>query len=411
MSNPSLKELSSADLLAATHALVRKSCGVEADLLLHLAEIDARKLYLERPSPSMFAFCVDELGFSDDAAYYRITVARAAQRFPILIDAVRSGQIHLAGLRVLVPHLTEENHLSVLAEAVGRTKREIDEIAARLSPRPPVAAMVRKVAQTGPIFSTTSIRDAAFALPPQPGPAAAGSSVEAGMAPAEQTDFSAASALLPRSAANRAIVAPLSPDTYKVQFTSSKAFKEKLRRAQDLLRHRIPDGNIATVMETALDLLIEQVTKERFAVGRKPRSKPAAPAAPADDAPPAESDAPKPPPELVVSRHIPDAIKRAVYERDGGRCTFADHQGNRCPETGGLEFDHMDGFAVTGKHDVDRIRLLCRPHNQYEAERRYGRAFMDWVRGEGKAAPTRPGASCAAGPNDSGEWSKAPPSA
>ena len=139
MSNPSLKELSSADLLAATHALVRKSCGVEADLLLHLAEIDARKLYLERPSPSMFAFCVDELGFSDDAAYYRITVARAAQRFPILIDAVRSGQIHLAGLRVLVPHLTEENHLSVLAEAVGRTKREIDEIAARLSPRPPLS--------------------------------------------------------------------------------------------------------------------------------------------------------------------------------------------------------------------------------------------------------------------------------
>ena len=63
---------------------------------------------------------------------------------------------------------------------------------------------------------------------------------------------------------------------------------------QDLLRHRIPDGNIATVMETALDLLIEQVTKERFAVGRKPRSKPAVPAAPADDTTPAEPDAPKP---------------------------------------------------------------------------------------------------------------------
>src|SRR5882672_11134011 len=76
-SHPALESLSSADLLAATRDLVRRSRGVEAELLVHLGEIDERKLYLGCAFPSMFTFCVGELGFSEDAAYNRITVARA----------------------------------------------------------------------------------------------------------------------------------------------------------------------------------------------------------------------------------------------------------------------------------------------------------------------------------------------
>src|SRR5438876_8210184 len=101
-----IQSLSSADLLTAARDLVRKSHGVEADLLVHLGEIDERKLYLDCAFPSMFAFCLGELGFSEDAAYNRITVARAGRRFPAVIDAIRSGRIHLAGLRLLVGHLT-----------------------------------------------------------------------------------------------------------------------------------------------------------------------------------------------------------------------------------------------------------------------------------------------------------------
>src|SRR5207253_5623206 len=71
----SLESMGGADLLSATRQLVRKSHGVEAELLMHLGEIDERKLYLACAHPSMFAFCVGELGFSEDAAYSRITVA------------------------------------------------------------------------------------------------------------------------------------------------------------------------------------------------------------------------------------------------------------------------------------------------------------------------------------------------
>jgi hypothetical protein len=76
----------------------------------------------------MFAFCVGELGFSEDAAYNRITVARVSRRMPAIVVSVRSGQVHLAGLRLLAPHLTAEKHRDVLAEADGRSKREIEEL-------------------------------------------------------------------------------------------------------------------------------------------------------------------------------------------------------------------------------------------------------------------------------------------
>ena len=102
---------------------------------------------------------------------------------------------------------------------------------------------------------------------------------------------------------------------------------------------------------------------ERFATGRKSRK-----------TAPAESAA------ASSSRHIPDAIKREVFERDGGRCTFTDERGRRCTEIGSLEFDHREGFARTHLHRADRIRLLCSAHNQHAAEQMYGRAFMERAR-------------------------------
>ena len=158
------------------------------------------------------------------------------------------------------------------------------------------------------------------------------------------------------------MVAPLAEDTFKFQFTGSRACHDKFRQAQDLLRHRIPDGNLATIFEKALDVLIDQVKKERFGTGRKAR-----PARP-EEVP--ESS----------SRHIPDAIKREVFERDGGRCTFTDGEGRKCSETGGLEFDHIDGFARTRLHRADRIRLLCHAHNQHAADKMYGPLFMKRAR-------------------------------
>ncbi len=345
-----VESLSSSDLLSATRELVQRSHGVEAVLLVHLGEIDERKLYLDWSFSSMFAFCVGELGFSEDVACNRIDIARAARRMPVILEALRSGQMHLAGLRLLAPHLTPENQEKVLTEAAGKSKRQIEELVARLSPQPPVPTVVRKLPgrpnpppEASPAFSFGAAMPVA---PPESPPALAFAPPPA---PAPRRD-------------QRAVIAPLSEETFKFQFTASRACHDKFRQAQDLLRHRIPDGDLATIVEKALDLLIEEVKKERFATGRKARQ--------------ASADKTDPSP----SRHIPDAIKREVFERDGGRCTFTDEHGRRCGETSALEFDHRHGFARTQLHRAEGIRLLCRAHNQHAAEKMYGRAFMERAR-------------------------------
>ena len=331
-SNPSVASLGNAQLLAATRELLRRACVVEADLLVHLGEIEERKLYRDLAHSSMFGFCVDELGFSEDATCNRLEVARAGRRFPAVIEALRSGQVHLSGLRILAPHLDQENHRALLAEAAGKSKRKIELIVARVAPKPDIPTSIRKT----------------------PAP--------------EQTELGM-SGRAPSAPPKRAVVAPLSPETYEVHFTGSRELRNKLKQAQELLRHRIPSGDVPTIFEAALDVLIEKVKKERFAIVRKPRKTDAPIAGPA------------------TSRHIPAAVQREVYERDGGQCTFVDERGRRCEERGMLEFDHIDGFALTQSHDPARIRLRCHTHNQYAAEQMYGVEFMERARQAGRIRP------------------------
>ena len=121
-----VESLSPFDLRSATQQLVRRSHGVEAALLVHLGQIEERKLYLDWSFSSMFGYCVGELGFSEDVACNRISLARAARRMPIILDVVSSGKVHLAGLRLLAPHLTTANQEKVLAEAAGKSRRQIE---------------------------------------------------------------------------------------------------------------------------------------------------------------------------------------------------------------------------------------------------------------------------------------------
>src|SRR6266545_3528286 len=104
-----LSALTDAELLHTTRCHLQRAHELDADLLLLLGEIDARRLYAEQAFPSMFAFCTGELGFSEDVACNRIAVARLVRRFPRVLDFVRAGQIHLTGLRLLAAHLDEHN--------------------------------------------------------------------------------------------------------------------------------------------------------------------------------------------------------------------------------------------------------------------------------------------------------------
>src|SRR5688572_6417770 len=104
-----LDHVSDASLLAALATLIADDRRTTAALLAHLAEVDARKLYLPAACSSMHAYCTRVLHLAEDAAYKRIRAARAARRFPILFEAIADGRLHLGGVVLLAPHLTDDN--------------------------------------------------------------------------------------------------------------------------------------------------------------------------------------------------------------------------------------------------------------------------------------------------------------
>ena len=78
-----------------------------------------------------------------------------------------------------------------------------------------------------------------------------------------------------------------------------------------------------------------------------------------------------------ASRHIPNDVKRAVFERDGGRCTFADANGQRCGERGWMELHHTRPFAQGGDSTADNVALRCRTHNDLAARLDYGSEHIE----------------------------------
>jgi len=150
----------------------------------------------------------------------------------------------------------------------------------------------------------------------------------------------------------------------------SQRAHEKLRYAQELLGHQVPTGDIAQVFERALDALIPQLERQKFAATSRPH--------------------PRPRPTTAL-RHIPAQVKRAVWERDQGQCTFVSEAGRRCPARTRLEFDHIVEVARGGEATVSGIRLRCRAHN-IEGSSRHGAVRMSLFRREPRSA--MPGRTC-----------------
>jgi 5-methylcytosine-specific restriction endonuclease McrA len=88
-------------------------------------------------------------------------------------------------------------------------------------------------------------------------------------------------------------------------------------------------------------------------------------------------------------RRIPAHVKRAVWKRDGGQCTFVSESGHRCEARGDVEFDHVTEVARGGGATADDLRLRCRGHNQHTAEQTFGAGFMKAKREEAKVAAAR----------------------
>jgi len=314
---------------------------VESELVAHVGEVDARRLYAREAAPSMFAYCTDVLKLSEHEAYLRIAVARASREHPVLLEMLAEGRLPLSVIARLAPHLTEANRETVLAQAEGKTKRQIEELVAELAPKPDVPATMRKLPER---------RDETSQLVP------------------ERVTFLHALPARSVPPAQRPVVEPLAPARYKVQFTASAELHDKLERLRSLMRSSVPDGDLAAIIEEAVTEKLERLEAKRFAKTKSPRKS----VGQTDTSP--------------SSRYIPAPVKRAVRERDGDQCAFVNARGKRCKARGGLELHHKQPFGRGGDHGPDNIQMMCRAHNGYLAEQDYGKDLMKRYRGSSQVS-------------------------
>jgi 5-methylcytosine-specific restriction endonuclease McrA len=328
----SLSNLSDETLLHGLAALVSRERKTIAELLAHLAEVDSRQLHLAAGYPSMQAYCVHALRLSEDMTWKRLQAARAARRFPALFEAVADGRLHLSGICLLAPRMSAENADELMKAAAGKTKGGIEIMLAGRFPR----------SESFPIVETVSDPEG------QPAPG------QVGAEPRSDGEGIPLTAEGARAAARRTEIAPIARQRYDISFSIGQVTHDKLQRAQALLSHKIPNGDLAAILDRVLDLAIAQLEKSKFGArsNRRPLKRSSSP------------------------RYIPVQIRRAVWQRDGGQCTFVSENGHRCAAHMLLEFDHVLSVARGGQATADNLRLRCRAHNQYGAECEFGSDFV-----------------------------------
>jgi hypothetical protein len=342
--------LSDDALLARVQVLAGRERQATCELIAHLAELDTRKV-LVAEGYSLFTYCTARLGLSEDAAYTRVEVARAARRFPVILEGLTDGSLNVTTIRLLGRQLTADNHQDVLEQARRRSKREVEHLVARIAPRPDVPSSVRKL----PVPTSVPRADDPTGGPPSQNkaaliiPAATAASVPKLASPAAAPPVSRAPTM-----------APLSPERYRMQLTVGQQTHDTLRRLQDLLRREVPSGDPAVIVDRALRLLLQDVEKRKLGATSRPRR-----TARSGTATPGK-------PAAAAARHIPAAVRRTVWRRDGSQCGYVSSSGHRCPERTFLEIHHIHPHALGGPCTLANLALRCRRHNVYEAELAFG---------------------------------------
>ena len=266
-----LVELGNSELLAGLSELVRQSNVLTAQVLAHLVELEERMLHLELGFSSLFAYCVEALGMSEGTAGRRVTATRVCRRFPEVFARVARGELHLCALCALAPHLNPENSAELFDACRGKTRRQIEELLAARFPRPDVREQIRRL----PVRVQVPAGAAASELMSLPSGA-----VDASAAPATVVEMPAIapnSVLLPIGGAvsdgrRRAReFEPLSADRFGVHFTADAELRELIERARALASHRLPNGDLASLMKLMAASFVRQEEKRRFGIGARPR--------------------------------------------------------------------------------------------------------------------------------------------
>jgi hypothetical protein len=354
------------EMSALLSDLLRRERAALSEFLIALADFDERRLWVELGHASLFSFLTRDLGLSAGAAYYRKTAAELVQKFPEVIEPLRDGRLCFTSIVELSKNITPENADQILPRFFHVSKREAKAITAELQPAQAVPRREVVTAVRAPVAAAPALELAALLHPGETPHANCERPTQEGP---------------PRAEPPRMTVEPKTADESRVHITVTRAFLKKLEQARAALSHSHPGAGQDEILEVGLDLIIERHAKRRGLV-KDPRKTPTdaslsavAPTSPSNSIPAQTSTSTRSP--QGRDRYIPADVRRAVWKRDGSRCQFPLASGGVCGSTHQLEIDHIIPVALGGKSTIKNCRVACRFHNDVEARRVFGDAWMN----------------------------------
>jgi hypothetical protein len=318
----SLRTLSSDELASRMQRLASAERATLLDFLLHLGEVDRRKLFAERGHSSLFVYLTDELRLAKACAYRRCVAARLLDRFPAIAPYLRDGRLCLTTLVELRDVLDDDNHADLLARAAGRTEDQVRELVAGLRAQAAPPDLLSAIAP--PRVPAIEPPPPAAAPPPFPPPAPP-----------------------PR-------LSPINEELRVLRMTVGREFIAELEQVRNALGHVVPDGHLEKIIRHCFRVTLDAVRKRRRGGDRRGTPRAVDPS----------------------SRTIPAEVRRAVWDRDGGACAFVAAGGKRCGSTRRLELHHLVPHARGGASTIDNLSLRCSTHNLYHAELDFGPAHL-----------------------------------
>jgi len=414
--------LSDRELLRQTSTLVHHERHLQGAIIDHLAAIEARRLFLQLGCSSLFDYAVRELGYSDAAAARRIGAMRLCADQPDARERLRDGSLTLSAAAELQWAFDRQRRRGSIAGTASIAPAGAAAAGAPAADSAPAAgAVASAAAEVAP--ADDPLADAAPAATPshsEPPPPlvldAAGRQKlveEAAGKSARQVRRMLAD-LDPELATPADRVRPLGDGRYELKATIDADCQQGLEQLRGLLSHvdpRMTTGQlVGRIVQEALDRHDPSRPPRRARTGNRaaqgesepaPASKDQAAPDPGDAvtvpdaATPAGTTSTPEPTErglqptpaaaprgaagsmttgAVTStarprasgRAIPAAVRRQVWQRDGGRCRYLDRRtGRRCNSRHLIEIDHILPYALGGGADPGNLRLLCHAHHRH----------------------------------------------
>ena len=311
-----LKNKNDQSLVMDLKGLVSRERETLTQILHYLREIDCRQIYLARGYDSLFSWMLGELGYSEAAAYRRISAMGLIKEIPEVEENIKSGEMSLSVASQVQSYfrredkkrkesrqspLPKEEKRTLLDQLKGSSARECE----------------KKLIQLNPEVNLSKER-----------------------------------------------VRPLSDNTTSIQFTVQNDMMEKIELLKQLLSHQIPEGKYSQVFEKTVDMALELLDPARREARRVKRESASA-RRPGKAFPTSETKS--------STRYLPAKLRDQIWLRDQGRCQYRNPKtGKLCGSRHALEVDHIYPFALGGENTQTNLRLVCRGHNQFRSKLLFG---------------------------------------